>query len=206
MIIVMDVCGQIMDKVQKLTGALYRVTDLLSDKEPLKWALRNKAINIYDNITSLIFVKNKDNIIEETLNNFCRLINILELIPMTAFISNLNFEILKKEYVNLKAFIEDKRADISPEQKLLSDISIGQKLNGHIEGNRISRRKSDFLNGRKQKICDFLANQGPKNISEITPIFEEISEKSIQRDLLDLVQSGKLKTEGEKRWRKYSVP
>ncbi len=32
------------DRIQKITEALYRVTDLLSDKEPLKWQLRDSAI------------------------------------------------------------------------------------------------------------------------------------------------------------------
>jgi len=225
-----DIYGQIMDKVQKLTGALYRVTDLLSDREPLKWLLRNKAINIYENIASIIFAKNKEDIIEETLNNLSQIISILELVSMGPFISNLNFGVLKKEYVNFKALIEGKKTDISQEQKLLSDISNGQPsigqsdvrhdvrhrvantsrpavvagVDGQLDVQHGMLRKA-VLVGRKQKILEFLANQGPKNISEITPVIEGISGKSIQRDLLDLVKSGKLKTEGEKRWRKYSI-
>ncbi len=204
-----------MDKVQKLTGALYRVTDLLSDREPLKWLLRNKAINIYENITSIIFAKNKDNIIEETLNNLSQIISILELVSMGAFISNLNFDVLKREYVNLRALIEGKKGDIAPEQKLLSDITIGQPSKPSI--GQLPKNKTDVRNihdsvthkpmviDRKQKILDFLSNEGPKTISEITPVFNGISEKTIQRDLLELVKSGKVRAEGEKRWRKYSI-
>lgn len=194
-----DIYGQIMDRVQKLTGALYRVTDLLSDREPLKWLLRNKAINIYENIASIIFAKNKENIIEETLNNLSQIINILELVSMSAFIANLNFEILKKEYVYLRALIEGKKTDISQEQKLLSDISIGQPSIGQPSGvqpSKNTKNKADAQTDvqgralhkdlhkdtgvdRKEKILEFLANQGPKTISEITPVFHGIDRKSV---------------------------
>ena len=45
-----DIYGYVTDRIQKLTAALYRVTDLLSDKEPLKWTLRDKALNLYDDL------------------------------------------------------------------------------------------------------------------------------------------------------------
>ena len=41
-----DIYGFVTDRIQKLTAALYRVTDLLSDKEPIKWTLRDKALNL----------------------------------------------------------------------------------------------------------------------------------------------------------------
>ncbi len=67
--------GQITDKIQRLTGALYRVTDLLSDKEPLKWALRDKAMVLYNNLMSIRFIKDKSNVLDDT---FCCLIQIIK--------------------------------------------------------------------------------------------------------------------------------
>ena len=41
-------------------------------------------------------------------------------------------------------------------------------------------------------------------MGEIAAIFNgEISEKAVQRELFDLVKSGKLIAKGDKRWRKY---
>ncbi len=139
-----DTREYIMDRVKKLTGALYRITDLLSDREPLKWTLRNKAMNIYDNLMSVMLsereVRNKGNILDETLNNLSQLAEALELAFMGAYISDTNFNILKKEYSNLKDFIEGKREDIAPEQKLLveftpiaDDVS-GTLSIGHLKG------------------------------------------------------------------------
>lgn len=219
-----------MDKAQKLTGALYRVTDLLSDKEPLKWILRERAVNIYNNLLivnpvrsrqSLIAdgfqrnpasngVKNNDAILNIIFNDLSCLTKNLELVAIGTYISNLNFEILKKEYINLKSLINGEN---------LSDISIGHligqsKSNGHSKVPRTTLGEHPYPRvvlgnlgnlDRKQKIVEFLTNNGPKTISEIMPNFNGIGEKSLQRDLSDLVHSSKIKAEGEKRWRRYSL-
>jgi len=181
-----------MDRIKKLTSALYRVTDLLSDKEPLKWTLRDKAIDIYSNL-----INNK-------FDGFSIIINILDLFLPESSISNLNYDILKKEYIKLKSFIEENKKSIIPEQKLVIDLSIGQSPIRHTR-EKEQKLKEPKENNRKEKIIEFLKDQGSKTISEITPLFEQISEKSIQRDLIDLVRLGKVVTEGEKRWRKYKL-
>lgn len=221
----MDIYGHIMDKVQKLTGALYRVTELLSDKEPLKWILRNRAINIYDNLMDICpldnghisngqsngHLKDKGEKLNETLNLISHIIHSLDLaLISTAYISNINFDILKKEYKNLKDFIEGKKSAIIPEQKLLPEftdkkhifIPAGPSGNKPLAG-KITETASSNSYERKEKILNFLKGEGPKTINEIRLIFKEISGKSVQRDLSDLVKFGKIKAEGEKRWRKY---
>lgn len=195
----MDNREYVMDRIKKLTNALYRVTELLSDKEPLKWTLRDKAINIYDN-----FLKDKYIVLSD-------IIDMLDLFSPESSISNLNYDILKKEYKNLRSFIEENKKNIIPEQKLIIDFSIGQIPIGHIEEKEQKPKEKTIKTPvfpissfRKEKIIEFLG-QGPKTISEITPLFHEISEKSIQRDLFDLVKLGKVMAEGEKRWRKYKL-
>ena len=60
---------------------------------------------------------------------------------------------------------------------------------------------------RKGKVLDFLKAGPAKSVNEIAVIFNgETSEKSIQRDLLDLVKMGKISaTSATKRWRKYQI-
>lgn len=230
-----DIYRHLLDKIKKLTNALYRVTDLLSDKEPLKWTLRNKAVIIYENLVSVILltgeVKDKNYILNETLNYISQLINTLELVSMGTYVSNLNFEILKKEYINLKSFIEGSKDEIVAEQKLLSacadrpetaesieyngqtaksngqKTSIGHKTDAQHQVSHKAPRKENGLkiDDRKQKIFELIKKEGAKTISEITPLFSGVSAKSVQRDLLELVKTGKLNAEGEKRWRKYKL-
>ena len=103
-----DIYGQITDGIQRITAALYRVTDLMSDKEPIKWTLRDTAMHLHENVMSIRFIKDKGRLIEETMGNFFRIIKTLELVSIGVYVSNLNFDILKREYLNLKNFIEGK--------------------------------------------------------------------------------------------------
>ena len=194
----MDNREYILDRIKKLTKALYRVTDLLSDKEPFKWTLRDNAIDIYSN-----FLKDKNIILSD-------IINILDLFSPESSISNLNYDILKKEYKNLKSFIEENKETIIPSPiGLIEPLGPIRPIEHHIEIEKKEQKEQKLKkpreNTRKDKILELLKDQSPRTIGEIMPFFEQISEKSIQRDLIDLVRMGKVATEGEKRWRKYRL-
>ena len=219
-----DIYGYVTDRIQKLTAALYRVTDLLSDKEPLKWTLRDKALNLYDDLVSVKNVKDKDSLLDNSLKNFAQIIKSLELISAGVCVSNLNFEILKREYLFLKNFVEGKKTDIAYDSKILLELEkigspypfarkeLSQKSPIYSAANEINHINSGInakeINpqSRKGKVLDFLKNGPAKSVNEIAVIFNgETSEKSIQRDLLDLVKMGKISAIGDKRWRKYEV-
>jgi len=228
-----DIYGYVTDRIQKLTAALYRVTDLLSDKEPLKWTLRDKALNLYDDLVSVKNTKDKDSLLDNSLKNFAQIIKSLELVSAGVCVSNLNFEILKREYLFLKNFVEGKKTDIAYDSKMLLDLTSLGKISsksGVDERNsapqRILPEKSQINQAysgkspsyietsaqeinpqsRKGKVLDFLKNGPAKSVNEIALIFNgETSEKSIQRDLLDLVKIGKISAIGDKRWRKYEM-
>lgn len=229
-----DIYGYVTDRIQKLTAALYRVTDLLSDKEPIKWTLRDKALNIYDDLVSVKNTKDKDSLLDNLLKNFAQIVASLELVSAGVSVSNLNFEILKREYLFLKNFIEGKKTDIAYDSNILSELekfgSSAPAWKPSLRAGQTAARKElpekspinpvvypagdGAYNGsstqeinpqsRKGKVLDFLKSGPAKSVNEIAVIFNgEISEKSIQRDLLDLVKIGKISAIGDKRWRKY---
>lgn len=230
-----DIFGYVTDRIQKLTAALYRVTDLLSDKEPIKWTLRDKALNLYDDLVSVKNTKDKDGLLDNSLKNFTQIIASLELVSAGVCVSNLNFEILKREYLFLKNFVEGKKTDIAYDSNILSELekfgSSAPAWKPSLRAGQTAARKelpekspinpvysagsevyiaagSQEIDpqSRKGKVLDFLKNGPAKSVNEIAVIFNgEISEKSIQRDLLDLVKMGKISAIGDKRWRKYEV-
>ena len=239
---VKDIYSYVTDRIQKLTAALYRVTDLLSDKEPLKWTLRDKALNLYDDLVSIRNTKDKDGLLDNSLKNFMQIIASLELVSAGVCVSSLNFEILKREYSFLKNFVEEKKTDIAYDSKILSELeklgSLASSWKPNFQAGRnpmsfekLAARKnlpeksqvypaSGEANpaygeagtpeidpqSRKGKVLDFLKNGPAKSVNEIAVIFNgETSEKSIQRDLLDLVKIGKISAIGDKRWRKYQM-
>ena len=221
-----ELYGHIMDKIQRLTGALYRVTDLYLDKEPIKWTLRDSALNLYVNLMSVIrpgrmSVRTSSDI-DEILNSISQIVCTLELASLGGFVSDINFEVLKKEYSFLKAFLEGKKGDFVSGNKLMESelISAGGDEAFKSFGNEAARKDNSGApkkncarrtppsagsGERRAKIVDFLRENGKKTVKEISVIFDGVSEKTIQRNLIDMVSLGELAAEGQKRWRKYRL-
>lgn len=60
-------------------------------------------------------------------------------------------------------------------------------------------------NSRQSVIIAILKRKKEVTIKDVTPLISGCSEKTVQRELLSMVQSGVLKKEGEKRWSRYSL-
>lgn len=58
---------------------------------------------------------------------------------------------------------------------------------------------------RSQKMIDLIKQKGEVSIKDISFAFTDCSEKTIQRELNNLVSKGQLKKSGSKRWSRYSV-
>lgn len=208
------------EKLQKITEALYRVTELYSDKEPLKWQLRAMAVELFDFLTS-----NEEKEIFDAGKAFDlirRLTRLLQLAyASSAFVSSINFEVLRREYLSLNDSLQNL---LSPVPVSIGQVvdSIGQ-TNGQEEkepketkfplGNFVSKSNGQpvFLEERKRRIlASIKGTKGTKGnewltIREISASLPEYGEKSVQRDLLEMVGAGILKKAGDKRWRKYGL-
>ncbi len=139
-------------------------------------------------------------------------------------ISGLNFEILKNEYLAVKKAISQEK--IVPnlnelflggeprhgrgETALAVPIPIGQG-NGHNNGQEksvIPKPANKSFNkisteDRKQRILEILKTKQKASVGELSVLFSDFSEKTIQRDLLEMADKGILRKEGDKRWRTY---
>lgn len=71
---------------------------------------------------------------------------------------------------------------------------------GHNKGH-ISDKKND----RKEAIISVLRTKGASYIKDISTVIRNVSEKTIQRELLALIEEGIVKKEGERRWTTYSL-
>lgn len=88
------------ERILRVTAALYRVTDILTDEEPLKWSLRQGAMNVFD------YFSNDGNPINSVHKNSIRhckgvitaLQNKILLAEAGGFMSHINFEVLGREY------------------------------------------------------------------------------------------------------------
>lgn len=61
------------------------------------------------------------------------------------------------------------------------------------------------ITARQRAILDHLRSTGQAKVSDFFSIFSDLSSKTIQRDLQELVSQNKLRKAGEKRWTTYSI-
>ena len=88
-------------KTNKLVTALYMVTDIMDKAEPLRSKLRTLGINIVSDIK----------LVPDSINNILSLLDIAFALKM---ISEMNCSILKKEFLELKQFIQESNVQNNP--------------------------------------------------------------------------------------------
>lgn len=79
-----------------------------------------------------------------------------------------------------------------------------ESYNGHSNGQKKKKTKKS-KNGRRQKILSLFETQDEITINDVEEIIEGCSRKTMQRELLSLVDEGILSKEGEKRWSTYRL-
>jgi hypothetical protein len=67
----------------------------------------------------------------------------------------------------------------------------------------VSTNINNFKTDRKDKILSFINERKSAVIKDITTLFPEVSEKTIQRELNTLIETGKITKRGNKRWSIY---
>lgn len=232
-------------KAEKITAAIYLISNLFSENEPIKWSLRQEGLLLLKLTTSLMGLTISDKVLFSNLRTLLvEIKSLLQVGFISGLISEMNFSILESEITKLLTGMGQNQTI-----KDLSDTNIRQKFfdTGHSELhlkdhdsnsfhkgqnkrqtikdrisykdvlNNIKQGKSaDYLlthqrqtilkkNSRQEAIIEFLGQKSDATIKDFYTVISGCSEKTIQRELLDLVSKGVLKKQGERRWSKYSL-
>jgi hypothetical protein len=219
----------IINKVQKISKAMYLVTNFFDVREPLKWSIREMSLKLIQLGMSLSLASLSHR--EKVLMDFISVSQELDILVDTAyvagFISSMNAEVIKRELKGVIVFAEEKH-DIhySTSSRLLltpSYFKVEEHKSytnspqlpkaGIIQGPKkvetltISNTSSVSLDAqeRRKKILDIGASLEVFSIKDISSHIQDCSEKTIQRLLLDMVSEGVLIKEGERRWSRYKI-
>ncbi|KKU79497.1 MAG: hypothetical protein UY04_C0007G0008 [Parcubacteria group bacterium GW2011_GWA2_47_7] len=100
--------GYIVRKAEKLTTALYLVTDILSDKEPMKWRVREVGVDVLSDITvaGSTSVSEKMSTLRTVIKKIEKLVSFLDVATSTRMMSEMNASMLRKEYLALRDGVE----------------------------------------------------------------------------------------------------
>ncbi len=212
---------ELKERALKLTEALYRTTELFSDAEPLKWSLRETALEVLNETSAISSTSGIVNYkeIEEAKKLINGLFIKLELAASGTLISKMNFEVLEREYLVLKNELAGKMGELSISDmflldKPIMDTKLSDKSDKVEEPLKTSNETKPFvkpvevsvLNGRREAIVTALKNKGASSVGDLVGLFNgTVGAKTIQRELVALVTSGLIRQEGDKRWRRYFI-
>ena len=198
--------SNINQKAEKVASAIYLITGFFSDAEPLKWRLRTLSADLVSNS-----VKDKNGVAKEISSLFSVAKN-------AGLISDANHDIMMREIAKLEFGIEKPLNNLllsntfEPEKTLpepvaesfVKDTSVEERPEAKPafrEFGVVSVKK----NGRQSIIINLLKRKKEIMIKDVTPLIKGCSEKTIQRELMAMVNAGVLKKHGEKRWSRYSL-
>ena len=207
--------------LMRINEALYRVTDLLPDQEPVKWMARKKAmeaLTLFLEDSPALFLASRMKKREEFAAATHHLLDLLEFASHNTFISQINFDVLSREY---RLFLEE--AEASREAVPLAEIDLTASLlaprspalrdevglASPQKKENVATQKDEELSTeeRRKRIFSYII-QKEKGITmqELLEIFKgSVNQRTIQRDLMALIDRGRVKTSGARRWRMYSV-
>jgi len=102
-------------KSEKLTTALYMVTDIMNDQEPMKWKLREAGVELLSDIllATAASSANRFNLLCLVEKKIEKVISFLDVAWTARMMSEMNATILKKEYVTIKDTIERELRQLS---------------------------------------------------------------------------------------------
>ncbi len=96
-------------KSEKLSTAIYLLTNFFPEQEPLRFELREKAIHLLDDVLSLQGNSVNAKLSVDALSSSILLsLSLLEISLRSGMLSQMNFEILRDEYNNVLGLLESK--------------------------------------------------------------------------------------------------
>ena len=102
-------------KAEKLTTALYLVTDILSDKEPMKWRVRETGVETLSDIMVAGVANASERVsnLRDVMRKIEKIVAFLDVAQSTRMMTEMNASMLKKEYVALRDNVEEEWSRIA---------------------------------------------------------------------------------------------
>lgn len=223
-------------KTEKLASAVYMVTNLFPENEPIRLTLRKKVSELlsFTLLYKDVKASSLTSYVYEAQSKVLEIVSLLEVSMLGGLVSNMNFSLLKSEFLNLTdVFNAGLSAHKESSQELISsnffhveesqnqvvsnfhnkntnssDMSLNSFKPSYSQlkdGPAIQVRDEFKRSNRQNVILNLIKKKKEVTIKDIAVIIKDCSEKTIQRELISFMNAGVLKRVGERRWSKYSL-
>lgn len=218
-------------KHERLVAALYLITNLFSDSEPLKWKIRESALEALDQSLELTntTLEDRTRIVARCGSAISELVALCQIAYISKYISEMNHTILTREFAGLLENLEAinygttvqgsavlsseffsvpeslfPKKTITDNKGLSNTVADSTTSNNQAQSNVFNIRDT-VKESRRDTIIAMLRNNKTLAVKDFAQEIKDCSEKTIQRELLTLVDEGVLNKIGERRWSVYSL-
>jgi len=217
-------------KLEKIVSAIFVVTNLFLETDVLKNQLRQVGMDALSVVAhAQMREKESQNLVPFLLETTA----LLDIAFHSGLISEMNHTVLSREcsqlighiqshstpnehvlsesFFKTEEYLKQRAISQTHQTSKPSDVVHNsyrpkqqtQKSKQHQQ-KTISRSDTFQKNGRRQKILVLIKDKKNVSVSDISKEITDCSEKTIQRELVSMVEQGILEKHGERRWSTYS--
>jgi len=196
--------GIMLDKSHfiKLTIGVYKVSELFSKREPLKFLLRKKADEVLASLVAAQF-NPPDRALEQVIKQIAVLGAYLQIAESQNWVKPENFWLLKTEYQAIEKEVKQMlvvagQANSQPKPEMIQPSKP-----------KMAKIKTipDFsgLKDRHKKIIQVLRQKASAQIRDFNKVLPEVTKRTLRRDLDFLLQKGLVTRFGDKSKTEYKI-
>lgn len=182
------------DFYKKLTLAVYRVTELLPEEEPLKRQIRELANKVLANFILTNPSANNLNIKRDLFRNIKILDSYFELAEAQNWIDSRNFLVLRREYNKMQKLLENRLALTEPTAP--QGTNTGKPVEKFFSKSVLHRNSTQK---RQERIFEAIKANGKIKVGDLIKIFPEVNRRTLIRDLEGFSRTGFIERNGSGR-------
>ncbi|MDP2665282.1 MAG: hypothetical protein Q8P23_01350 [bacterium] len=188
-------------KAERLAKAIHLITPAFAESLSLRNRIDSIAIGLVD-AAILPSGTARTALSRELL----ALSSVLGIARTGGLLSSMNAELIAREaHILLQevATYEEPRLFLDDVPTLSKIAKLQNSNQKEKEPKQIKDTKS--VKDRRDSIMSVIKNKGTASIKDISTLIRNVSEKTIQRELLSLIEAGMVLKQGERRWSTYSI-
>jgi len=136
-------------KIEKLTCAVYKVTSFMDDREDLKWKIRKVSTDVLNDLSSKVEsnMSSDPHVLNDVSGRINGLASLFEVAKSSGVVSEMNFSVIKEEYLSVKknidiirgadfdvsSFIDSKEINFNNSRLLGTGLEQRDFYKGHIK-------------------------------------------------------------------------
>ncbi len=216
--------GSIYKKTEKIVCAVFAVTDISKEKDNISDIVIDTRRTAKESLMLVVdFMSFGTSHFEDVARALLTLRSLLHVLSTLRAVRGELVDVVAREIdgviVNLSSYQKEIAGESvldSNEQPVFVEVATAQRKQSAFLGATIARpvarpRSTEGVVsnttsvGRRERILDIMRTRGVVSIKDISDIITDCSEKTIQRDLMDMIKDNVIQKEGERRWSKYSI-